>query len=77
MMIYSERCAICLCEQIYFYAVLVNVLMQLNSFCLGHIVSACTMLACGLTTILGARPNSSCVIINVSKCFLALRDVTV
>ena len=28
--------------------------MQLNSFCLGHIVSACTMLACGLTTILGA-----------------------
>ena len=54
MMIYSERCAICLCEQINFYAVLVNVLMQLNSFCLGHIVSACTMLACGLTTILGA-----------------------
>jgi len=52
-MIYSERCAICLCEQINFYAVLVNVLMQLNSFCLGHIVSASTMLACGLTTILG------------------------
>jgi len=51
MMIYSEKCAVSLCEQTYLYAVLVNVLMQLNLFCLGHIVSACTMLVCGLTTI--------------------------